>query len=174
MSGIETVGVYLTEDERRLLTSLASELEIREESALRCSEGSEAKTYAATSAALRKLMYLPAAQAVDSARARAVVYEAIAVRLCTTSLASMNAYQLGGISRDIADHVVTLLAGATPVCSTCNDTHAMPLNGTEVMCTRCPVPCETCRQQTPQGPYCAVTPCACRCHVATLLTGVTP
>lgn len=60
------------------------------------------------------LPYLPAAQAVDAERVRAVVYEAIAVRLCTTSLASMNAYQLGGIARDIADHVVTLLTGATP------------------------------------------------------------
>lgn len=39
---------------------------------------------------------------------------------------------------------------AFPVCSTCNDTHAMTLhraNGDEqtVMCTHCPVPCRLCR-----------------------------
>jgi hypothetical protein len=59
-----------------------------------------------------------------------------------------------------------LAANPDPVCSTCKDTHSMPLNGTEVMCTRCPVPCERCRRQDPQGPYCATTPCACGCHGA--------
>lgn len=53
------------------------------------------------------------------------------------------------------------------VCSTCNDTHRMELHGRVVMCTRCPVPCESCRQRVPgmgAGAYCAVTPCACPCH----------
>lgn len=50
------------------------------------------------------------------------------------------------------------------VCETCSDTHSMTLhrNGEvrEVMCTRCPHPCEECRE----GPYCRVTPCSCACH----------
>lgn len=53
------------------------------------------------------------------------------------------------------------------VCSTCNDTHRMSLGDREVMCTRCPTPCERCRQRTAgcgAGAYCAVTPCACPCH----------
>lgn len=54
-------------------------------------------------------------------------------------------------------------APAKPVCSTCCDTHRMTLHEREVMCTRCPVPCERCRSK-PQGPYCAVTPCPCECH----------
>lgn len=47
-----------------------------------------------------------------------------------------------------------------PVCSTCNDTHRMPLVDREVMCTHCPTPCENCRA----GPYCGKTPCTCECH----------
>jgi hypothetical protein len=62
---------------------------------------------------------------------------------------------------------------AMAVCDTCNDTHTMPLhdssgNVRDVMCTRCPTPCEKCRGRTPGGgggPYCAKTPCACACHV---------
>lgn len=58
-------------------------------------------------------------------------------------------------------------APAKPVCSTCCDTHRMTLHEgedeREVMCTRCPVPCERCRSK-PQGPYCAATPCPCECH----------
>jgi hypothetical protein len=63
---------------------------------------------------------------------------------------------------------------STPVCSTCQDTHEMTIHrpsGDEqtVMCTRCPRPCDRCRQGagTPGvglGPYCATTPCACDCH----------
>lgn len=48
----------------------------------------------------------------------------------------------------------------TPTCSTCNDTHVMPLGDREVMCTRCPRPCERCGN----GPFCATTPCGCSCH----------
>lgn len=61
-----------------------------------------------------------------------------------------------------------------PVCPTCNDTHEMTLHRpsgdeTTFMCTRCPRPCDLCRQGagTPGmglGPYCAKTPCACDCH----------
>jgi hypothetical protein len=56
-----------------------------------------------------------------------------------------------------------------PVCSVCNDTHTMTLgdemgfDARQVMCTHCPVPCESCRSK-PQGPYCAKTPCGCECH----------
>lgn len=53
------------------------------------------------------------------------------------------------------------------VCSTCNDTHRMELGDREVMCTRCPKPCEQCRQRTPgygPGAYCGETPCPCWCH----------
>lgn len=52
------------------------------------------------------------------------------------------------------------------VCSTCNDTHRMLLAGSEVMCTRCPKPCQRCRAGG-NGPYCEVTPCPCACHGAT-------
>ena len=57
-----------------------------------------------------------------------------------------------------------------PVCATCNDTHAMTIHtgsGDEraVMCTRCPLPCDHCRQRW-NGPFCATTPCPCRCHEA--------
>jgi hypothetical protein len=55
-----------------------------------------------------------------------------------------------------------------PVCETCNDTHVMLLhrpNGDvrEVMCIRCPVPCQRCRSGG-NGPFCEHTPCACECH----------
>lgn len=49
------------------------------------------------------------------------------------------------------------------VCSTCNDTHGMELNGVIVMCTRCPTPCQQCRSGG-NGPYCETTPCECDCH----------
>lgn len=51
-----------------------------------------------------------------------------------------------------------------PVCATCNDTHLMTLGEQEVMCTRCPTPCEKCRSRPPPGPYCQTTPCPCACH----------
>lgn len=63
MTTIPTVGIFLTEDERRHLTRLCDELEALEESALRRSEGPEAETRAAERAALRKLMHLPAGSA---------------------------------------------------------------------------------------------------------------
>lgn len=50
-----------------------------------------------------------------------------------------------------------------PVCRVCNDTNAMELNGRRVMCTHCPTPCPRCRENG-NGPYCAETPCHCRCH----------
>jgi hypothetical protein len=53
------------------------------------------------------------------------------------------------------------------VCATCNDTHMMLLDDREVMCTRCPRPCERCRSRGPGlagGPYCAAIPCGCSCH----------
>ncbi len=54
-----------------------------------------------------------------------------------------------------------------PVCDTCNDTHMMSFHEDEyVMCTRCPVPCQKCRQGG-NGPYCTHTPCDCACHVKT-------
>lgn len=52
-----------------------------------------------------------------------------------------------------------------PVCSTCNDTHRMTLRDRDVMCTRCPTPCQGCRAGG-TGAFCATTPCACRCHTA--------
>jgi hypothetical protein len=108
-NAIETVGIYLTEDERRLLTSLANDLEVREESALRRSEGPEAKTYGATREALRKLMYLPAASAASAERVRAAVRKAIAGFADGALVTPNDRYAAG-----IADRVVTLLTGATP------------------------------------------------------------
>ncbi len=60
MTTITTVGIFLTEDERRHLTRLCNELDVMEERALRSNEGPEAQTRAAEQAALRKLMGLPA------------------------------------------------------------------------------------------------------------------
>lgn len=60
------------------------------------------------------------------------------------------------------------------VCSTCNDTHRMELGDRVVMCTRCPTPCEQCRQRAPgfgPGAYCGSTPCACACHRKTETNG---
>lgn len=48
------------------------------------------------------------------------------------------------------------------VCSTCNDTHRMPLRDRVVQCTRCPSPCPRCRGNNTA--YCRTTPCTCRCH----------
>lgn len=47
-----------------------------------------------------------------------------------------------------------------PVCSSCNDTHWVDTERGLVMCARCPVPCEKCRN----GAFCDKTPCACECH----------
>jgi hypothetical protein len=57
-------------------------------------------------------------------------------------------------------------AGAGPVCSSCNDTHVQQRETGDVMCTRCPRPCESCRGAG-QYPYCDTTPCTCTCHRAT-------
>lgn len=54
-------------------------------------------------------------------------------------------------------------AAPTPVCATCSDTHMMPFDDREVMCTRCPVPCQLCRAGG-NGPFCENTPCDCACH----------
>lgn len=61
-----------------------------------------------------------------------------------------------------------LVPDAEPVCSVCRDTHLMPWttdsgDKTTAMCTRCPVPCQLCRQGG-NGPYCESTPCDCNCH----------
>lgn len=55
------------------------------------------------------------------------------------------------------------------VCSSCNDTHVMALGERDLMCTRCPTPCEACRGRTMFGvptAYCASTPCSCSCHAS--------
>lgn len=58
-------------------------------------------------------------------------------------------------------------AAAKPVCDTCKDTHWMPFGEDrhDVMCTRCPTPCQECRAGG-NGPYCEKTPCGCACHAA--------
>jgi hypothetical protein len=47
------------------------------------------------------------------------------------------------------------------VCTTCNDTHIMNIQGW--MCTRCPKPCQECRFGG-YGAFCETTPCPCSCH----------
>lgn len=51
----------------------------------------------------------------------------------------------------------------TPICSRCKDTHRVYYDKREIMCTRCPLPCEQCKL----GVYCDVTPCLCTCHAGT-------
>lgn len=77
---VDTVGVYLTEQERRHVTNVLNDLEVREQAAIRSREGPEAATTAAEHAALKKLMYLPAVAAVaaNKERVREVVRIAIA------------------------------------------------------------------------------------------------
>lgn len=61
------------------------------------------------------------------------------------------------------------------VCDTCQDTHMMTLGERTVMCTRCPTPCESCRQRYKNagpGAYCASTPCGCACHGSIRLPSV--
>ena len=53
------------------------------------------------------------------------------------------------------------------VCSRCDDTHRMDMNGTTFMCTHCPLPCQKCRQGG-TGAYCESTPCSCVCHQVSL------
>lgn len=52
--------------------------------------------------------------------------------------------------------------GKQPACEHCRDTHMMELWDRSVPCTRCPTPCETCRDGT--RAYCKSTPCGCSCH----------
>lgn len=52
------------------------------------------------------------------------------------------------------------------VCDHCKDTHLMPMGDRYVPCTRCPTPCETCRQAG-RGAFCEDTPCSCDCHKKT-------
>lgn len=58
-----------------------------------------------------------------------------------------------------------MISGVEPaggyVCDYCKDTHVMPATG--FMCTRCPTPCQECRQGG-NGPFCETTPCSCACH----------
>jgi len=56
-------------------------------------------------------------------------------------------------------------------CSTCADTHRMQIGDREVMCTRCPTPCQSCRSANGRGSYCEAAPCACKCHALKLAGG---
>lgn len=74
----------------------------------------------------------------------------------------------GWATRQGIGEMLDVLPGV-PVCTVCNDTHAMlltknndPATEREVMCTSCPVPCGTCRQHL--GAFCKTTPCDCACH----------
>lgn len=51
-------------------------------------------------------------------------------------------------------------------CSGCGDTHRVDVDDRTVLCTRCPLPCEGCRDRAGGNPgaYCASAPCACPCH----------
>lgn len=55
------------------------------------------------------------------------------------------------------------------ICEYCKDTHKMTWHDDgeyetrEVMCTRCPTPCNECGGK-PLGPFCVKTPCDCKCH----------
>ncbi|MEO7895882.1 MAG: hypothetical protein ABIR65_01165 [Pseudolysinimonas sp.] len=63
-----------------------------------------------------------------------------------------------------AEHAARVIPPPAPVCSTCSDTHMMPLGDDyAVMCTHCPIPCQRCRSGG-NGPYCTTTPCGCECH----------
>lgn len=57
---------------------------------------------------------------------------------------------------------------SAPVCAACNDTHVYwsATAERELMCTRCPRPCEVCRRGADgiPGAYCNQTPCSCACH----------
>ena len=55
------------------------------------------------------------------------------------------------------------LQGGRVICSHCNDTHFMMLRDARVLCTRCPVPCQECREGG-TGAFCESTPCPCPCH----------
>lgn len=71
------------------------------------------------------------------------------------------------MQKDSPDQDIVARAGA-PICSTCGDTHMMTLHSDvgderEVMCTRCPTPCQECRAGG-NGPFCGSTPCDCPCH----------
>lgn len=67
------------------------------------------------------------------------------------------------VARDRIDELRNLVTPST-VCKICNDTHQMWLTSMdcEVPCTRCPLPCDSCRGYL--SPYCATTPCGCDCH----------
>ncbi len=51
-------------------------------------------------------------------------------------------------------------------CSGCGDAHRVEVGDRTDPCTRCPLPCEGCRDRTGGNPgaYCASAPCACTCH----------
>lgn len=51
-----------------------------------------------------------------------------------------------------------------PACSTCEDTHRMPLRDGIAMCTRCPLPCRLCASHGGRGAYCEQPACSCLCH----------
>jgi hypothetical protein len=68
--------------------------------------------------------------------------------------------QFSPLSRVAFDRRIT----ASPVCDACNDTHRVHMEDLgDVMCTRCPTPCQQCRAGG-TGAFCATTPCSCACH----------
>lgn len=103
----------------------------------------------------------------DEARAEVErIKLAIAEEVCATpfpiSVSSLGEEMLAEMEREERDQ-----EESPPVCTTCNDTHQMPLGEDDdrrmVMCTRCPKPCQRCRAGG-NGPYCERTPCSCVCH----------
>lgn len=57
----------------------------------------------------------------------------------------------------------TQLCPFEPVCTTCRDKHFVDRVEQCVMCTSCPVPCNSCRKDG-NGAFCSETPCGCLCH----------
>lgn len=89
----------------------------------------------------------------------------IEIRFSGTDLAFETTDDFFPISENDARRLQTMLNNHfanIPVCKACKDSHRMTIDDGDriVMCTFCPVPCESCRQ----GPYCSKTPCGCKCH----------
>lgn len=61
-------------------------------------------------------------------------------------------------------------------CSACKDTHLVDDSryDQQIMCTRCPSPCEKCRGGNGRSPYCKTTPCYCPCHAPKPVFDMTP
>ncbi len=74
---------------------------------------------------------------------------------------------LEGVEQDLEGLCIDCIPGPDDVpvvCLACHDSHQMVLNNRDVPCTYCPTPCQGCRKGG-VGPYCAVTPCSCKCHL---------